>query len=78
MTEDKLIDTIWHWQVGVLRRPEMDDENGYCYEEPDGDLIYSHDPRHKKNMRLCLWEMPDGERYTTTSKVPAPRHKLMR
>ena len=34
------VESGWHWQYGWLRRPEMDDANGHCYEEPDGDLLY--------------------------------------
>ena len=31
-----------HWTYGWLRRPEMDShDEGYCYEAPDGLLIYS-------------------------------------
>lgn len=34
------VESGWHWQFGWLRRPEMDDANGHCYEEPDGDLLF--------------------------------------
>jgi len=70
----KLIDIVWHWQVGWLRRPEMDDENGYCYEEPDGDLIYVQERRFKKAARLCIWREESGEKFTSLSKAPMPRH----
>lgn len=73
MSNDILIDTVWHWQLGWLRRPEADTEDGYCYEEPDGDLVFSAHPLHKKCVRLCVWEETEtGERYTTLSKTPAP------
>lgn len=75
---DKLISIVWHWQVGMLRRPEMDDENGFCYEEADGDLIFTKDPRYGRHMRLSLWQTPEGERYTTLSKVPCPTHRFSR
>jgi hypothetical protein len=42
-----------HWTYGWLRRPEMDShDEGYCYEAPDGDLIYSTDPSHEEVMML--------------------------
>ena len=75
---DKIINTIWHWQAGWLRRPEMDCEHGYCYEEPDGDLVYTSNPRHKKNLRLCVWLTPEGERYTSVSKAPMPNPRFVR
>jgi hypothetical protein len=75
---DRLIDIVWHWQVGWLRRPEMDDENGYCYEEPDGDLVYIDNPRHRRSLRLCIWEEPGGLRYTSISKSPLPNPKFAR
>jgi hypothetical protein len=71
---DELIGVYWHWQVGILRRPDMDDANGYCYEEPDGDLLYTPYRRHEKAMRLCLWRASDGERYTTLSKCAPPTY----
>jgi len=75
---DKLILLTWHWQLGWLRRPEMDDENGYCYEEPDGDLVFTPDPRHRKAARLAIWRQSNGTLYSTFSKAPAPKHKLLR
>lgn len=72
MSGDKLIGTVWHWQVGWLRRPELDNEDGYCYEEPDGDLVYTGFRLHRKVARLNIWEEPDGDRYTTLSKAPLP------
>jgi hypothetical protein len=80
MTEDMVIRIVWHWQIGWLRRPEMDDDNGYCYEEPDGDLVYTRDKRHRKNVQLVIWRQPNGETYTTFSKAPgpAPVHKFVR
>lgn len=78
MSEDKIIKIVWHWQIGWLRRPEMDDENGYCYEEPDGDLVYTRDNRHKKVVRLVVWRQPDGKLYTTISTAPGPVPKFVR
>jgi hypothetical protein len=76
--KDKLIDIVWHWQVGWLRRPEMDGPEGSCYEEPEGDLVYTTDPRHRKNLRLCIWEEADGFRYTSLSKAPMPKARFAR
>ena len=80
---DKLINTGWHWEYGWLRRPELDDQNGYCYEEPDGDLVYTAEPRHRKAVRLNLWEEPEkflGQpiRYVAISPVPCRAHRLAR
>ena len=44
-----------HHTFGWLRRPEKDNRDGYCYEAPDGDLIYAH----AKSM--VLYEMVDAE-----------------
>ncbi len=77
--KDTLLKIVWHWQLGWLRRPEMDNEHGYCYEEPDGDLVYTSHPWHEKNMRLCVWGDPrGGEKYTTISKAPAPKTRFVR
>ena len=74
---DTLISTGWHWQYGWMRRPEMDDANGYCYEEPDGDLVYTHLLRHRKAMRLSCWRDADsGERYLAICHVPGRSHKF--
>lgn len=68
---DKLINSGWHYTYGWLRRPEMDCEHGYCYEEPDGDLVFSSDPRHKSDAFLNCWQdKKTGECYLTFSKVP--------
>lgn len=41
VVSDKFIRSGWHWEFGWLRRPEMDTAEGlFCYEEPDGDLLY--------------------------------------
>ena len=59
----------WHWQFGWLRRPEKDDEYGYCYEEPDGDLLYFQ--RRSTKVAAFLDVMRDentGEKYLCLSK----------
>lgn len=37
---DRTVRTGWHWEFGWLRRRDLDNQNGYCYEEPDGDQVY--------------------------------------
>ena len=75
--KDKLIGHAWHWSVGMLRRPELDDEHGYCYEMPDGDLVYTVEPRFNRAMRVAIWvSAEDGERYVKISRRPAPKHKF--
>jgi len=55
----------------------MDDANGYCYEEPDGDLVYTQSLRHRKAMRLTCWvDAITGEKYLAISHVPCRAHKL--
>jgi hypothetical protein len=49
----------WHHTFGWLRRREMDNRDGYCYEAPDGDLIYTSTFNHEKAM--VLYEMVDPE-----------------
>lgn len=74
---DQIVSTGWHWQYGWLRRPELDDANGYCYEEPDGDRVYTPSLRHRKAMRLTCWlDAETGEKYLAISHVPCGMHKL--
>mgnify|MGYP003351413551 FL=1 len=76
---DKLIVTGFHYSFGWLRRPELDDENGYCYEQPDGDLVFTNDPRRKRASLLNCWEdRLTKERYLTFSPVPRPLPWILR
>lgn len=54
-----------HWRFAWLRRWELDtEEDGFCYEHPDGDLIYSKDPSHEQIMMLhCCRDATTGEKY---------------
>jgi len=57
-TYDEWLAHGWHWSFGWLRRPDMDDEGGYegfCYEAPDGDMIYSQRADHKLICFLEQW-----------------------
>lgn len=72
--EDRLISIGWHWNYGFLRRPEMDAKDGYsgfCYESPDGDMIYTERGDHDK---ICFFnEWLDGEtheKYLTLDPRP--------
>ena len=68
---DKVISTGWHHQYGWLRRPELDDANGYCYEEPDGGLVYTPHARHRRKVRLaCRFDEDAQENYLSISYVP--------
>lgn len=53
VVDDEVIRTGWHWQFGWLRRRDLDDDNGYCYEEPDGDRLYFGD---KENINMVYLE----------------------
>jgi hypothetical protein len=53
-----------HWSYGWLRRTELDSVlDGYCYEAPDGDLIYSTQPDHEEIMILFEVVGDDGQAY---------------
>ena len=49
----------FHWTFGWLRRSELDNRDGYCYEAPDGDLIYSNIKWHEDKM--LLYELVDAD-----------------
>lgn len=59
VTKDRIVGGGWHWSFGWLRRPELDCKYGYCYEEPDGDLIYTSRKDHQHIAYLDKWV--DGE-----------------
>jgi hypothetical protein len=64
----------WHWSFGILRRPEMDLTKpvvAYCYENPDGDLIYSQRKEHKYQMYMDSRVDEDtGEEYSCLAPIP--------
>lgn len=67
--EDVLISKGWHWSYGWLRRPDEDNEDGYCYEDGDGDLIYTMRRDHHTACYLeCYQDVFTGERYLTLSQ----------
>jgi hypothetical protein len=68
---DPIIKHGWHWSFGWLRRPEMDQQGMYCYEEPDGDLVLSAQPAHERAIYLdCREDLKTGKRYTCISHIP--------
>jgi hypothetical protein len=53
-----------HWTYGWLRRTELDSAtDGYCYEAPDGELIYSRQEDHEEVMILFEVIDKDGHAY---------------
>ena len=68
---DQLLKSGFHWSFGWLRRSELDDDNGYCYEECDGDLLYTSRPDHKTMCHLdCFRDSVTGEKYLVFSQGP--------
>lgn len=63
-TSDKVISRGWHYTYGWLRRREEDQAYGFCYEDGDGDLVYTANPRHRDKVYLeCREDAKTGERY---------------
>lgn len=50
--QDEVISSGWHWSYGWLRRSENDDHRGFCYEKPDGVLVYTMRRDHRLICRL--------------------------
>ena len=71
MADDTYVSSGWHYNYGWLRRPELDDENGYAYEEADGDLIFSSRVCHVVRAYLDCWkDSESGEKYLTFTRQP--------
>ena len=69
--EDKLLCSGWHYTFGWLRRLDLDIDGHYGYEDGDGDLYFTCDPRHEHGLYLDCWEDAEtGEKYLCFSKVP--------
>lgn len=63
---DKYIKSGFHWSFGWLRRPELDSNDGYCYEDGEGDLIFSPRADHHLVCYLdCFQDAETGEKYLT-------------
>ena len=70
-SQDKWIKSGWHWSFGWLRRQELDDDNGYCFEDGDGDLIFTQRKDHHLVCYLDCWEdSVSHERYLTMNPEP--------
>ena len=68
---DQVVRHGWHWTFGWLRRPECDQDNMYCYEEPDGDLVLTSRPAHALSVYLdCRRDRETGELYTCFAHMP--------
>jgi hypothetical protein len=68
---DRVVKHGWHWSFGWLRRPEMDENNMYCYEEPDGYIIFVRKSEHRVQLYLdCRRDEEIGENYTCIASVP--------
>jgi len=66
--DDKVISHGWHYTYGWLRRREEDRPYGFCYEDGDGDLVYTANPRHRDKCYLeCREDITTGERYLCLS-----------
>jgi len=73
---DKIVCSGWHWSFGWLRRPEMDYDDMFAYEDGDGDLVFSPDPCHKQAAYLaCMQDKATGEKYLTFSSAPRMYNK---
>lgn len=71
MDRDEFIKSGWHWSFGWLRRSELDTNDGYCYEDGDGDLIYTPRRDHHLICYLDCWQdQKTGERYLTLNPSP--------
>jgi hypothetical protein len=69
--KDKHICSGWHYTFGWLRRPELDNDGYYCYEDGEGDQYYTDAPHHENGVYLDCWEDAiSGERYLAFSPVP--------
>lgn len=64
----ELVMSGWHWRFGWLRRPELDSTVGFCYEEPDGDLIFTPRKDHFRVCYLDVWRDEHGKKYLAFNK----------
>lgn len=70
-TTDRLVSKGWHYTYGWLRRPDEDHAYGFCYEDGDGDLIYTANPIHQKRVFLeCREDAKTKERYLCIGRHP--------
>lgn len=66
---DELVSSGWHWSYGWLRCPDEDNDTGYCYEEPDGDMVFTPRKDHQVACYLeCRIDRKTGEKYLCFSR----------
>lgn len=51
---DSILRHGWHDTFGWLRRKEKDRPFSFCYEKPDGHLVYTGDPMHRDRAYIAL------------------------
>lgn len=72
--KDRLVSIGWHWNYGFLRRSELDNTEGYrgfCYEYPDGDMIYTEREDHEDVCFFNEWlDAETHEKYLTLDPRP--------
>jgi hypothetical protein len=69
MEKPKVLASGWHNTFGWLRRPELDVDGVYAYENPDGTIIDSTDRAHAARMHLTAYEDQNtGEKYVSVSR----------
>jgi hypothetical protein len=73
---DKIVCSGWHWSFGWLRRPELDQDGMFAYEDGDGDLVFSKEAHHQHGLYLaCLQDSKTNEKYLTISQAPRVRNR---
>ena len=78
VVKDQKVGGGWHWSFGWLRRPEKDCNYGYCYEEPEGDLIFSNRKDHKHIAYLDKWQDGEtGEFFCAFNPEPTHRNLIL-
>lgn len=78
VVKDKKVGSGWHWSFGWLRRPEKDCNYGFCYEEPEGDLIFTNREDHKHIAFMDKWQDGEtGEYYCAFSPDPTHRNLIL-
>jgi hypothetical protein len=74
---DKLTKHGWHWTFGWLRRPELDQSGLYCYEEPNGDLVFTKKAEHKSSLYLDKRRDEDADvDYFCFARIPRRASKI--
>lgn len=68
---DKVVRHGWHWSFGWLRRPELDQDNFFAYEMPDGDIVLTRREECKREMYIDgRLDENSGEVYPCISIYP--------